>query len=151
MALAALVGAAYSLIGLGRRHISDRAVLIAAALSVTLMPYVLPKMHDRYFLGADLFAYALACVDRRFIWAAVAMQISSLLAYAPEFSLHFLPGDYHVWRWGVVAGAIINLGVIVHLAMSLKEELGVLWDVEGAKSRLYGALDRWRATGMFGG
>lgn len=151
MAIASVVGAAYSLVGVGRRNINDRAILIAAALSMTLMPYVLPKMHDRYFLGADLFTFALACVDRRFIWAAVAMQVSSLLAYAPEFALHFLPGGHNAWRWGVVAGAIINFWVVAQLVLGLKRELGPLWDVGLIKSRWREVLGKLMPTGMLGG
>lgn len=123
------IGAAISAIGIGRRMISDRAVLIAAALSTTLMPYVLPKMHDRYFIGGDLLTFALACVDRRFLWAAIAMQVSSGLSLAPEFAIYALPGEPADWAIGVVVGALINGGVIVHLALSLKRELGAIWDM----------------------
>lgn len=129
-------GAAISLMGFARTQISDRAVLIAGALSVTVTPYVLPKMHDRYFIAADLFVFALAWVDRRFLWAAVALQVSSSLSYTPEFSLYLLPGAYETWGWAVLAGALINLGVIAYLARELGGELSGLWDIAAIKRRL---------------
>lgn len=133
LALSSAVGALISAIGVGRRAFSDRAVLIAAALSVTVMPFVLPKMHDRYFIVADLFIFALAWIDRRFLWAAIAIQVSSGLSYAPEFSLYALPGAPGDWAWAVLVAAAINAGIIAHLALSLKSELGRLWDLEAFK------------------
>jgi Gpi18-like mannosyltransferase len=141
--LASVVGASIALLGFGRRAISDRAILLVATLSMTAMPYVLPKMHDRFFIGADLFAYALACVDRRFLWVAVAMQISSALAYAPEFSIFLLPGTYESWEWAVVLGGLINTVIIGYLAIILKQNLVVLWDFPKMRRRLQVVL---RAT-----
>ncbi len=123
LAVASLAGALIALLGWGRRNVSDRAILLAATVSMTVMPYVLPKMHDRFFFGADVFSYALACVAPQFIWAAVAMQASSLLSYAPEFSLYVLPGNGESWKWAVVLGAVINTVVVVCLSRSLWREL----------------------------
>jgi hypothetical protein len=80
-------------------------------------------MHDRFFFGADVFSYALACVAPQFIWAAIAMQASSLMSYAPEFSLYVLPGSSESWKWAVVLGAVINTVVVVCLSRSLWREL----------------------------
>jgi Gpi18-like mannosyltransferase len=134
------VGALISAIGVGRKHLSDRAILIAAALSTTIMPYVLPKMHDRYFIGGDLLTFALACIDRRFVWTAVAMQVSSSLAMAPEFALYALPGEPGDWTIAVVVGAVINAGVIAHLALSLKRELGRFLDGDAIRRVLPAAM-----------
>lgn len=122
--LASVTGALLSLAGLGRRALSDRTVLLAATVSMTVMPYALPKMHDRFFLGADMFSYALAWAAPQFIWVAVALQASSLLSYAPEFSLYVLPGGTDVWKWAVVVGGIINTLVVAHLLHALWREVG---------------------------
>lgn len=143
MALAALVGGLVMLAGVARKRLTDPAILLVASLSMTVMPYVLPKMHDRFFFGADLFAYALAWVDRRFIWFAVAMQASSLLAYCPEFALYVLPGEDTDWAWAVDIAALVNLAVIAGLVWAIKGELGVLID----RPRL---LRRLRALPRFG-
>jgi Gpi18-like mannosyltransferase len=134
--LASIVGGSISLLGFGRRAISDRAILQVAMLSMIAMPYVLPKMHDRFFIGADLFAYALACVDRRFLWVAVAMQISSSLSYAPEFSIFLMPGTYESWEWAVVLAGLVNTVVIGYLAITLRQDLGTLWDLPKMRRRL---------------
>jgi Gpi18-like mannosyltransferase len=60
----------------------DHVKLIVAAMSVFLVPYLLPKMHDRYFFPADVFLILLACVMPRFWPAALAMQAGSLVVYA---------------------------------------------------------------------
>jgi len=135
LAVASATGALLSLAGLGQRDIRDRTLLLAATLSVTVMPFVLPKMHDRFFLGADTFSYVLACVDPRFAWVAVAMQVSSLLAYAPEFSLYALPGQVDQWRWAVVLGALINSAVVLFLVRALWREAGLSERVRFALSR----------------
>lgn len=124
LVLASVTGALLSLAGLGRRAISDRTVLLAATVSMTVMPYVLPKMHDRFFFGADMFSYALAWAAPQFIWVAVALQVSSLLSYAPEFSLYVLPGGTGVWKWAVVVGGMINTLVIAYLLRALWREVG---------------------------
>ena len=51
--------------------------LLVAALSAAAMPYVLPRMHDRYFFIADLLSLAVAFVYPRYWLAAVLFQIGS--------------------------------------------------------------------------
>src|SRR5262249_26318284 len=55
--------------------------LLVATASVILMPFVLPKMHDRFFFLADVFTYVLAFTLRGAWPLAIAMQIGSLSAY----------------------------------------------------------------------
>ncbi len=51
-----------------------------------MTPYLLPKMHDRYFLAADLCSIVLAFVVPRLWWVPVSLQIGSGLAYVPIVS-----------------------------------------------------------------
>jgi Gpi18-like mannosyltransferase len=141
LGLASAAGALIGLMGFAHRRVSDRAVLMAATLSMALMPFVLPKMHDRFFFGADMFAYALAWVDRRFIWAALGLQIGSMLSFAPEFSWYALPGGPEHWAWAVALGALVNSVVIAYIALLLRRELGVFLNAPRIKRRL-GALLR---------
>jgi Gpi18-like mannosyltransferase len=137
LALSSAAGAVISLAGLSRRPISDRTVLLIATVSMIVMPYVLPKMHDRFFLGADTFSYALAWAAPQFAWVAVAVQLSSLLSYGPEFSLFVLPGGSELWRWAVVVGGAINTVVVVYLLRALWRELGPVggWRAIGTGSQ----------------
>ena len=62
-----------------------RTILLVAALSAALMPYLLPKMHDRYFFVADVMTLTLAFVNPR-LWVTFPLfQVGSLLAYMAYF------------------------------------------------------------------
>ena len=61
--------------------------LLVAALSAAAMPYVLPRMHDRYFFIADLLSLAVAFVYPRYSLAAVLFQIGSLTSYLAYFGI----------------------------------------------------------------
>ena len=51
------------------------------------MPYLLPKMHDRYFFVADIMTLTLAFVIPRLWVTAPLFQVGSLLAYLAYFGL----------------------------------------------------------------
>jgi Gpi18-like mannosyltransferase len=55
-------------------------LLIAALLSAILVPWLLPKVHERYFLLADVLALAAALIDRRAAFILVCVQLGSLFA-----------------------------------------------------------------------
>jgi len=131
LAASSAVGALISLAGVAKEKLSDRAILLLATFSVTLMPYILPKMHDRYFIVSDVLCFLLFCIDRRFWWMALAMQISSLLSFSPEFSLYVLDAtraEQQVWGWAVLGSTLINGVVIIGLARALVQELRPVWD-----------------------
>ncbi|MDJ0950174.1 MAG: glycosyltransferase 87 family protein [Alphaproteobacteria bacterium] len=90
--------------------VSKELKLLLLVITVVLMPYVLPKMHDRYFFPADVFAYLLMFVVPRLWPIAVALQLSSLLAYS-KFLFGFSYGPY--------LGGGINTLVIAGLALYL--------------------------------
>lgn len=56
---------------------TTKLMLIAATTLIS--PYLLPKMHDRYFFPADVFTLLLCVLLPRYRVAAVAMQIASVL------------------------------------------------------------------------
>lgn len=75
-------------VGLFVRRFPQRSLLAAALFSAILVPWLLPKMHERYFLLADLLSFCLAFVDRRAVPIFLAVQAGSLLslfAYATNF------------------------------------------------------------------
>jgi Gpi18-like mannosyltransferase len=61
--------------------LSRELLLIAATTSVALLPELLPKMHDRYFLPADLLSIILAFYVPRLWFLAPLFQVVSLTGY----------------------------------------------------------------------
>jgi hypothetical protein len=56
-------------------------ILLVACASLMLMPYLLPKMHDRYFYAFELASIALACLNLRYLPFAVIAQADGVLSY----------------------------------------------------------------------
>ena len=56
---------------------------LLALASVLITPFLLPKMHDRYFFPADLFALIVAFSIPRLFWLAILTQITSVASYSP--------------------------------------------------------------------
>lgn len=65
----------------GSRKLDGETLLVAALVSVMLVPSLLPHMHERYFFPADILSIALAVWIPRYWPVAVLMQFTSFLAY----------------------------------------------------------------------
>jgi Gpi18-like mannosyltransferase len=61
------------------------ALLAFATVSVLLLPFLLPQMHERYFYLAEIFSLLLACLSVRMVWVAAAIQFASAITYLVEF------------------------------------------------------------------
>jgi hypothetical protein len=72
-----------------RRKLDPATLLSLSLFSAMMLPFVLPKMHERFFFLADMLAFALAYVrrDRRSIAIFAAVQIGSVLAYFTYFTV----------------------------------------------------------------
>jgi Gpi18-like mannosyltransferase len=104
--LAAAVGIALAVAAQRFRDNLQTDLLVATA-SVILMPFILPKMHERYFFLADVFTYILIFTFRRAWPLAVAMQIGSLSAYSGYlFAWHFGPD------FGALAVSVAVVGIV---------------------------------------
>jgi Gpi18-like mannosyltransferase len=66
------------------------------------VPFLLPKMHDRYFFAADVLSFVLALRDRRWIPVAVLVQIGSLSAYIAYLDAVRWPRPF-----GIVANCLV--------------------------------------------
>lgn len=104
--------------------LTPRFLLLAATLSVAMVPFLLPKMHDRYFFAADLVSIGLALSDRRRWFVAAGFQISSSLAYLPVLS------EAWTWHWADLlarqlfpAAVVINTLLIAYLFVAYAREL----------------------------
>lgn len=106
IALAGAAGIALAALALRVRLVGEDLLLLALA-SATLMPFLMPKMLDRYFFLADILAYALAFLTRErwAVGAATAIQIGSLGAYAAHMA-GFLPGRF-------LGGAAMAVAVVI--------------------------------------
>ncbi len=63
--------------------LAPRQWVFISLASVLLLPYLLPRMHERYFYLADLFAVLYALLSPREWFIAVAVVVASLLSYLP--------------------------------------------------------------------
>lgn len=87
IALAALAGLWIGvLVARARSLQSKEAVLRAALLCVTIVPFLLPRMHERYFYLADVFSVLYALYRPRYWYLPVLVVGASLLAYLPYLS-----------------------------------------------------------------
>lgn len=68
------------------RRFDAQAMFFAATMSLSVMPYVLPKMHERYFFAAEIFLIVLAAVRTEFILPAALLECASLLTYTNYFN-----------------------------------------------------------------
>ncbi|HLG86242.1 MAG TPA: hypothetical protein VKZ79_03495 [Alphaproteobacteria bacterium] len=90
-----------------RRNLLDSPayLICASALCLALEPYFLPKMHDRYFFGADIFAFALFAIKPQTWVLPTLFQIASGLAYVAYFASY----DAHLMA---IAGPCRYLGAL---------------------------------------
>jgi Gpi18-like mannosyltransferase len=91
----------------------DKDVIVSMALiSVLLLPYTLPKMHDRYFLAADLIAIVFAFYFPRYFYIPIAVGAVSFFSYFP-----FLLGYDAVPGTSLAAVlAVVIIVVVYHFA-----------------------------------
>lgn len=64
-----------------RGRLEHEALLVAALVSVLILPQFLPHMHNRYFFAADILTIALAAWRPAYWPAAVIMQFNSFVTY----------------------------------------------------------------------
>jgi len=82
-------------------------MVLLALISVSLTPFVLPKMHDRYFYPADALSLIVAFYNPNLWFVPILFQLSSGLAY----TVYLLGTSIGL----VKIGAIINTVLIAYL------------------------------------
>ncbi len=115
LVLSALAVIAYLWVGLTQRNV-DRPdwMLLSALLSLVLVPWVLPKMHERYFFAACLFALPLAFYIPRLRLLPLCLQTATLIAFLP-----FLRGIEYI---PLELAALLMSGVVVWLWVHYVEQ-----------------------------
>jgi Gpi18-like mannosyltransferase len=64
-------------------------IVVALTLWLALEPSLLPKIHERYFFGADVFAFLFAVLAPRAWPVAALFQVGSALAYLPFMTIEY--------------------------------------------------------------
>jgi Gpi18-like mannosyltransferase len=64
-----------------RAALTQERMVHLALLSVLIVPFFLPRMHERYFFPADLLSIVFAFYFPRFFLSPVAVQFASLFSY----------------------------------------------------------------------
>jgi Gpi18-like mannosyltransferase len=105
--IAIMVGVGLVLVSCRSSRLAGDQLVTGAALCCTLMPFLLPKMHDRYFYAGEVFTAISMCLRPSLLSAFVGSQTAGLLTYQI-----FLLG-LSVWR--VQVAAIFNLLVCIIL------------------------------------
>lgn len=83
--------------------------LYDAALLAFMTPFLLPKMHERYFFLAGLCFILLAFFDKRAVIPAILLQVSSLLSYINY--LYIIPINLSYFAMA------INIGLVVWMIL----------------------------------
>ena len=92
---------------LDKREITPERMVLLALISVSLTPFVLPRMHERYFYPADALSLVAAFFNPELWFVPFAFQLSSGLASAV-----YLKGKSPE---PVMYGAIINTVILIVL------------------------------------
>ena len=101
-----------------RVEMTENLVVYLATFSVLIMPFILPKMHDRYYFPADVIAIVLAFYLPKYWFTPVIIGMTSLLVY-----LRFL---YDVTLIPLTWLAFVPLALVAVLGWQLLRTLGHL-------------------------
>lgn len=98
-----------------KAELDYRTKLLAATMFLLLAPFLLPKMHDRYFFAADMASIVLAVAIPRLWPVPVMLQVSSSNAYVAMMSWSLT--DHFVTATLPMA-AMLNTVLLVYLIVA---------------------------------
>ena len=111
-----------------RRSLSRDQIVKLALISTVMMPYLLPKMHERYFFPADIFALVYAFYFPRYFYVPIAVVFASLCGYL-RFLFTFTLVPLPLVALLVGAVVIVVLGdLLVEIYSAEDDGAGVLPD-----------------------
>ena len=90
---------------------TPRAMIYYACVSAILMPFLLPKMHERFFFPAEVLLFVAALMHSRFLPVAVLTQLSGIAMYSvyhDTFGVRALLG----WPWVAIAGIALMAAAV---------------------------------------
>ncbi len=95
------------LIQRSRAKLTPPLLIQLALASVLLLPFLLPKMHERYFYPADVISIVFAAFYPAYFYVAIAMSAISFAAYQPYlFGADLVPMPF------LALGVLIVLSVV---------------------------------------
>ena len=114
-----LIGLFMGIIYLRKIKLTDENIIRISIFLISIVPFFLPHMHERYFFFLDVgvVIYMLLTNRKRDIALIVLMQISSGIAY-----YHYLTGHYFIEALGedsVNIATFINIFVLTYLFIDL--------------------------------
>ncbi len=113
-----LVSAFCLLVHASRTRITKEVMIRLATMSLLMMPFFLPRMHERYFFPADLLSIVFGFYFPRYFFVPILVQIASFLSYFP-----FLFGHQIVPLSVLAVVLLITIIVVsVNLAQALRQE-----------------------------
>lgn len=95
-----------------RNSLSAKTIALTAAILTTGIPFLLPRMHDRYFFSADITTLCLAFILPQSAPCAALTLFASFLAYYAYLNMHYLL----LMKWGACS-LIISLVFLLTLFM----------------------------------
>ena len=95
-----------------RANLSQGLILNLGILAVLLVPFILPKMHERYFYPADLLSIAFGFFFPGYFFIPIVMGLISFFAYQP-----FLFGQMLVPLEFLSVGVLVILVLVTHKAI----------------------------------
>ncbi len=93
---------------------SDKQVLNILAISLFVVPFLLPGIHERYLFSAEIIALVASFVLPRFVWAAITMQIVTIITYNSYFT-----GGSQIPQISYSILALAVLGIICFMTQQL--------------------------------
>lgn len=111
LVLASVSGLALAIFIARSKRSTPEFLMLAACVSLLLMPFLLPKMHERYFYAFEVASISLACINPGYGAVALIAQISGVLSY--------LPYDRGIVR-GLPLAALLNTVLVVFLLQRLR-------------------------------
>ncbi len=95
--------------------ITPHWLMVGAAFYLFMAPFLLPKMHERYFYPAAVFLIPLMLADFNYIPAAILLEISSVLSYTI-----FL---FHTSYTNLFIATLVNFIPLIFLTWAYVREL----------------------------
>lgn len=96
--------------------LTNERLVELAAVTVLLVPYVLPKMHERYFFAADILSIVFGFYFPQFFFVPLVVGAVSLFSYFPFlFGVEVFP-----LPWLALALLVILVALLRHLARTLR-------------------------------
>jgi Gpi18-like mannosyltransferase len=110
-----------------RWRLRGERLILAMAAALLISPYLLPKMHDRYFFAGDMMVLLLMMIRPKLWLPAVMLQVSALITAFP-----------HLYRGGWDQPTSFYLLPVALTTWALVWVLRVMWKEEDAKLRTEG-------------